>query len=81
MERLAEAMPKSGGAADRLRRCADPTVARGMAGDLMQALAAVECNYTVGGAAGVPAPGPGRVREACVQDALALARITDGAPA
>ena len=52
-----------------------------MAGDLMQALAAVECNYTVGGAAGVPPPGPGRVREACVQDALALARITDGAPA
>ena len=81
MERLAEAMPKSGGAADRLRRCADPTVARDMAGDLMQALAAVECNYTVGGAAGVPAPGPGQVREACVQDALALARITDGAPA
>jgi hypothetical protein len=81
VERLAEVMPKSGGAADRLRRCADPAVARGMAGDLMQALAAVECNYTVGGAAGVPAPGPGRVREACVQDALALARITDGAPA
>ncbi len=52
-----------------------------MAGDLMQALAAVECNYTVGGAAGVPAPGPGRVREACAQDALAVARITDGAPA
>jgi hypothetical protein len=81
VERLAEAMPKSGGAADRLRRCADPAVAHGMAGDLMQALAAVECKCTVGGAAGVPAPGPGRVREACVQDALALARITDGAPA
>ncbi len=81
MERLAEVMPKSGGAADRLRRCADPAVARGMVGDLRQALAAMECNYTVGEAAGVPAPGPGRVREACVQDALALARITDGAPA
>ena len=81
MERLVEVMPKSGGAADRLRRCADPAVARGMAGDLMQALVAVECSYTVGGAAGVPAPGPGRVGEACVQDALALARITDGAPA
>ena len=81
MVRLAEAMPKISGAADRLRRCADPAVARGMAGDLMQALTAVECNYTVGGAAGVPAPGPGRVREACVQDALALARITDGATA
>jgi hypothetical protein len=81
VERLAEVMPKSGGAADRLRRCAGPAVARAMAGDLMQALAAVECNYTVGGAAGVPAPGPGRVREACVQDALALARITDGTPA
>jgi len=81
VERLAEVMPKSGGAVDRLRRCADPAVARGMAGDLMQALAAVECNYTVGGAAGVPAPGPGRVREACAQDALAVARITDGAPA
>ncbi len=81
MERLAEVMPKSGGAADRLRRCAGPAVAGGMAGDLMQALAAVECNYTVGGAAGVPAPGPGRVREACGQDALALARITGGAPA
>ncbi len=26
-------------------------------------------------------PDPERVREACVQDALALARITDGAPA
>ena len=45
----------------------------------MRALAAVECNYTIGGAAGVPAPGPGQVREACVQDALALARITGGA--
>ena len=52
-----------------------------MAGDLMQALAPVECNYAVGGAAGVPALDPGRVREACGQDALALARITDGAPA
>ena len=78
MERLAEAMPETG-AADCLRRCADPAVARGMAGDLMRALAAVECNYTIGGAAGVPAPGPGQVREACVQDALALARITGGA--
>ena len=80
MERLAEAMPKTGGAADRLRRCVGPTGARGMAGDLMQALA-VECNHTVGGAAGVPAPGPGRVGEACGPVALALARITGGAPA
>ena len=80
MERLAEAMPKTGGAADRLRRCVGPAVAGGMVGDLMQALAAVECNYTVGGAAGVPAPGPGRVREACGQDALALARSTGWAP-
>jgi hypothetical protein len=81
VERLAEAMPKTGGATDCLRRCADPAVAGGTAGDLMQALAAVECNYTVGGAAGVPAPGPGRVREACAQDALPLAPITGGASA
>jgi hypothetical protein len=81
VERQAEAIPKTSGAADRLRRCADPAVARGMAGDLMRALAAVECNYTVGGAAGGPAPGSGRVREACAQDALELARITDGTPA
>jgi len=74
-------MPKTGGAADRLRCRPGPAVARGMAGDLMQALAPVECNYAVGGAAGVPALDPGRVREACGQDALALARITDGAPA
>ena len=52
-----------------------------MAGDLMQALAAVKCHYTVGGAAGVPAPGPRRVREACGPDALALERITGGRPA
>jgi hypothetical protein len=80
VERLAEAMPKTGGTADRLPRCAGPAGTRGMAGDLMQALAAVECHYTVGGAAGVPAPGPGRVREACGPDALALARITGGRP-
>ena len=81
MERLAGAMPKTGGAVDRLRRCVGPAGARGMVGDLMQALAAVECNDTVGGSAGVLAFGPGRVREACGQDALALARITGGAPA
>jgi hypothetical protein len=81
VERLAEAIWKTGGAADRLRRCAGPAGARGMAGDLMQALAAVECHDTAGGAAGVPAPGPGRVRETCGPDALALARITGGRPA
>jgi hypothetical protein len=81
VERLAEAMPKTGGAADRLRRCARPAAARGMAGDLMQALAAVECHDTVGGSAEVSAPGPGRAREACGPDALALARITGGRPA
>jgi hypothetical protein len=81
VEGLAEAMPKTNGAADRLPRCADPAVAGGTAGDLMQALAAVECNYTVGGAAGVLVSGPGRVRGACVQDALALARISGGARA
>jgi hypothetical protein len=48
VEQLAEAMPKTSGAADRLRRCAGPAVAGGMAGDLMRALGAVECNYTGG---------------------------------
>lgn len=81
MERLAEAMPKTGGAADRLRRCAGSAGAGGMASDLMQALATAECHDTVGGSAGVQAPGPGWVREACGQDALALARVTSGASA
>jgi len=81
VERLAEAMPKTGGAADRLRRCAGPAVAGGVAGDLMPALAAVECHDTVGGAAGVLVSGPGRVGEACGQDAAALARSTGGVPA
>jgi hypothetical protein len=36
MVRLAEAMPKTSGATDRLRGCTGPAAARGMAGDLMQ---------------------------------------------
>jgi hypothetical protein len=81
VKRLAKAMPKTSGAVDRLRRCADPAGAGGMVGDLMQALAAAECHDSAGGSAGVQAPGPGWVREACGQDAPALARITGGAPA
>jgi hypothetical protein len=53
-------MPKTISAADQLRRCArllDARLpdARRQVGDLLQALAAVECHFTVGGPAGVPA--------------------------
>ena len=48
-------MPKTVSAADYVRCCARVPEARRKAIDLLQALAAVECRFTVGGAAGVPA--------------------------
>lgn len=52
---LAEAMPKTIGAADRVRRSGCPPEVRCRADDLLQGLAAVECYFTAGGAAAVPA--------------------------
>jgi len=48
-------MPKTISAAGQVRRCAGLTGARRQVGDLLQALAAVECQFTVGGPAAVPA--------------------------
>lgn len=48
-------MPKTISAVDHVRRSACPPDAYRKVGDLLQALAAVECNYTVGGTVGVPA--------------------------
>jgi hypothetical protein len=48
-------MPKTISAADHVRRRAHMPDARRKAGDLLQALAAVECTFTMGGAAEVPA--------------------------
>jgi hypothetical protein len=53
--RLPEAMPKTIIAADRVRRSACAPDARSKLADLLQALAAVECNFSVGGPGGVPA--------------------------
>ncbi len=58
--RLPEAMPNTISAAGQVRRSArlnDARLpdARGQVGDLLQALAAVECHFTVGGPGGVPA--------------------------
>lgn len=53
-------MPKTASAADYVRRSARVPEARRKAIDLLQALAAVECSFTVGGAAGVP---PGLLRD------------------
>ncbi len=52
---LAEAMPKTIGAADRVRRSGCPSDVRCRADDLLQGLAAVECYFIAGGAAAVPA--------------------------
>lgn len=54
MGRLPAAMPKTISAADYLRRSACPPDAHRQAGDLLLALAAVECHVSVGGPAGVP---------------------------
>jgi hypothetical protein len=53
-------MPKTVSAAEYVRRSARVPEARRKAIDLLQALAAVECSFTVGGAAGVP---PGLLRD------------------
>ncbi len=47
-------MPKTISAAGRLRRTACPPDTRGQAGDLLLALAAVECHASAGGPARVP---------------------------
>jgi hypothetical protein len=51
---LSAAMPETLSAADLLCHSGSPPDARRTAGDLMQALAAVECMVTVGGPAEVP---------------------------
>jgi hypothetical protein len=52
---MPDAMPRTLGAADHVRRTACPPEVRREVGDLLQALAAVECDFAVGGPAGVPA--------------------------
>jgi hypothetical protein len=51
---MPEAMPKTIKAADHVRRCGCLPGARYEADDLLQALAVVECDFTVRGAEGVP---------------------------
>lgn len=55
MARLPAALPKTLAAADHVRRCASRPDDRRKAIDLVQAVAAVECSFTLAGAAGVPA--------------------------
>ncbi len=55
MRVLAEAMPKTIDAVDRVRRSGGPPDVRCRADDLLQGLAAVECYFSAGGAAAVPA--------------------------
>jgi len=55
MGRLAEAMPQTLRTAARMLRCDLRPDARRDAGDLLLALAAVECGATIGGPDGVPA--------------------------
>jgi len=55
VERLAGAMPRTNSAAHRVRRAVSAPDTRRNAADLLQALAAVECDFAVGGLAGVPA--------------------------
>jgi len=49
MGRLPAAMPKTIGAADQLRRSACPPDTYRRVGDLLLALAAVECHYSING--------------------------------
>lgn len=55
VERLPAALPKTLAAADQVRRLASQADSRRKAIDLLQAVAAVECSFTVAGAVGVPA--------------------------
>jgi hypothetical protein len=53
--RLPEAVPKTISVAKNVRQSACSQDAHRKAEDLLQALATVECDFTMGGAAGVPA--------------------------
>lgn len=71
-------MPKTISAADRLRRSGCPPDTRRRAGDLLLALAVVECHFSAGGAAAVPA---GLLRDLAVITAglAGLSRLDTGA--
>jgi hypothetical protein len=55
VRQLPAALPRTVRAADDVRRSGRLSDAQRQAGDLLQALAAVECGFAVGGQAGVPA--------------------------
>lgn len=55
MGRLPEAMPRTISAAAQVHRSAHIPDVRRQAGDLLQALATIECHFAVGGPAWVPA--------------------------
>jgi hypothetical protein len=71
MRRVPEAMPQTIEAADRVRRAARMPGTRGRAIDLVQALAAVECSFTVTGPESVP---PGLLRDLVILTARLTGR-------